>query len=352
MHSIKIKQWPLVLNAGRNETVLDAALRTGVPFPHNCRSGECGECKVKLLSGTVDQEPALDGALTQEERQQGYVLACRCRATSDINIAWDKELDTKISIPVKKYKAKITHVQQVSSNVTLVKAKITGSAMAFVAGQYANLSIGALPGRAYSIASLPNQEELEFHIRHVPNGLVSSYVADHLKVGEKIRIEGPYGTSYVRDNHDGPIVAVAGGTGLAPIISIVRQALLLEHDRFIHLYFGVPDEDSLYHEGCLNDIAAKNSNVNLHIVLSDSDKIHTRRKGFLHEAIDADITDMSGTKIYAAGPPPMIEALTTIAMSKGAIEEDIHSDPFTASGEKVAAKKVGIFGGFSQIFNL
>lgn len=352
MHSIRIIQWPLELNATRRETVLDAALRNGVPFPHSCRSGECGECKVRLLSGTVDQESALDGALNQEERQQGYVLACRCQPTSDIKIAWDKEPDTKISIPVKKFKAKITYIQQVSCNVTLIKVKISGEPMAFVAGQYANLSIGKLPARAYSIASMPHLEELEFHIRHVPNGLVSSYVANHLKVGEKIRIEGPYGTSYVRDNHDGPIVAVAGGTGLAPIISIVRQALFLEHDHSIHLYFGVSDEESLYYEGCLNDIAAKNSNVKLHIVLSGTDEKHRRRKGFLHEAIDADITDMSGTKIYAAGPPPMIEALTTIAMSKGAVEEDIHSDPFTASGNKVVAKKVGVFGGVSQIFNL
>jgi CDP-4-dehydro-6-deoxyglucose reductase/ferredoxin-NAD(P)+ reductase (naphthalene dioxygenase ferredoxin-specific) len=333
MRSIKIKQWPIELSAGRNETVLDTALRAGVPFPHNCRSGECGECKVKLVAGEIDHDHYLDGALSQTERDQGFVLACRSRPKSDLQISWVKDLDTQVCIPVKKYRGKISFVEQVAFNVTLIRIIIRGTPMAFAAGQYANIGIGKLPMRSYSMASQPSADEIEFHIRHVPGGLVSGYIAEHLKVGEKLRLEGPYGTSYLRENHEGPIVAAAGGTGLAPVLSIVRQALLRGHDRPVHIYFGVQDESAIYCEECLKELAAVNTNVNLQIVFSDTDKQHARRKGFIHEAIDADIADMTDTKIYAAGPPPMIDALTKVVISKGANADDIHSDPFTSSGD-------------------
>lgn len=333
MRSIKIKQWPVELSAGRNETILDTALRAGVPFPHDCQSGECGDCKVKLVAGEIDHDHYLDGALSQIERDQGFVLACRSRPKSDLQIAWAKELDTEICIPVKNYKGKISFVEQVAFNVTLIRIIIRGTPMAFAAGQYAKIGIGKLPMRSYSMASQPSADEIEFHICHVPDGLVSGYIAEHLKVGERLRIEGPFGASYLRENHKGAIIAAAGGTGLAPVLSIVRQALLRGHDRPVHIYFGVQDESAIYCEECLKELAAENSNVNLQIVFSDTDKKHARRKGLIHEAIDADIRDMSGAKIYAAGPLPMINALIKIAIEKGANADDIHSDPFISSGD-------------------
>ena len=280
-----------------------------------------------------------------------HVGIIELRPCSDIEIAWTKELDTEICIPVKKYKATIFSVEKVAHNVTRVRAAIKGTPMAFIAGQYASINIGKLPARSFSMASLPSEETLEFHIRHVPGGIVSSYIAEHLSVGEKLKIEGPFGSSYLRENHQGPIIAAAGGTGLAPVISIVKQALLQEPDRPIHLYFGVQDEAGIYCEEELKQLAAEHSNVNLQIILSDTDNEHARRKGFVHEAIDTDIGDMVGVKIYAAGPPLMIEALTTIANHKGVTDQDIHNDPFTASGTENAAKKPRLMRGLSRLFN-
>ncbi len=345
MFKIDIKQWPIDVYASKNKSILEDALRAGIPYPHNCRSGECGECKTTLLQGQVDHDPYLISALPEADRDKGMVLACRARPTTDIKIAWEKEVTSDVCIPVKRYKARVMHLEQLAHNVTCVRLDVKGSQMAFVAGQYVSISFNRYPARSYSMANHPDITTLEFYIRHVPDGLVSSYVASDVKVGDKLNIEGPYGTSYLCHQHTGNIIAAAGGTGLAPMLSIIRKALDQQSDRIIQLYFGVQDEVDIYSENEIQELEEQFSNFSAKIILSAPTTDSQRSTGFVHDVIDAEHSNFTNTKIYAAGPPIMIDSLTAMATAKGISTDDILSDPYTANGDStVAEAKSGLFG--------
>ena len=351
MFTIKISSWPEAIVSQKNETILDTALRAGVPYPHNCRSGECGECKTKLLSGDVVHDPYCKSELSDIEREQGYVLACRSRPTCDVEVACNNAIKDEINLPVKRYKSSVSSITQVAHNVTCLRLLTTGKIMRYMAGQYADLSVGKLPARSFSMANKPGDRELEFHIRHFPDGLVSGYISSSLRVGEKVWLEGPFGGSYLRSDFAGPMILAAGGTGLAPILSILKEALQHNQKRSIHVYFGVQQELDIYYEHELQQLAEHYPNVIVHIVLSGELAETKRRQSFVHEAVDSDFQDLSAAKVYAAGPPPMIDALRDVVIAKGVSEDNIHSDPFTPAVNNDVSVQKGNYGGFiSRLF--
>lgn len=330
MYMVRIQQWqtPIELQKG---TILESALRQGVPYPHNCRAGECGGCKTHLLCGDVEHEPYFKDALSDTEREQGLILACRAKPKTNVEIAWLEALEPMLSFPVRQLKAKVVGLELATHNVSRLSLSVRGKPLAFAAGQYARLRIGKLPARSFSMANRPDEPTLEFHIRHVPGGLVSGYVASRLEVGHSVRLEGPFGISYLCDQHPGSIVAVAGGTGLAPVLSIVRTALAHMPPRPIHVYFGVRDEADIYAELELEQLALDNPQVHTHVVLSAPSQPTARRTGLVHHALERDLDKLNGAKIYTAGPPPMVQAVTGTVIARGVDPADIHSDLFTAS---------------------
>ena len=177
------------------------------------------------------------------------------------------------------------------------------------------------------MASDPSSTTLEFHIRAIEDGKVSS-AAQKLLVGDKFTLSGPMGLAYLRELHTGPIIAAAGGSGLAPIKSIVETALTKAMKQPISLYFGARGEGDLYLVDHFEALSAKHSNFNFFPVLSEPVSKTTRRTGFLHEAITEDHSSMDGTKIYTAGPPPMVDAIRDLTESLGGRAEDLHADPF------------------------
>lgn len=234
MAQIKIRQWPISINA-RNKTILEAALKSGIPYPHSCRTGECGNCKSRLLQGEVEHDSYFQEALSDAERESGLILACRAKPKEDIEVTWLAETHADFTISVRKFKARVIDIQSVAHNVTQLRLEPQKEPLAFAAGQYAELKFGWHPIRPYSMANRPDDPILEFHIRHVPGGKVSSYVANRVKLGDKVTIRGPFGSSYARNQFSGPIIAVAGGTGLAPMLSIIRTTLQNEKKQPIHL---------------------------------------------------------------------------------------------------------------------
>lgn len=331
MPTINITQWSTPVNCRRG-SILDAALSSGVPYPHSCRSGECGSCKTLVLKGEVDHDPYDPSVLSDSERDAGLVLACRARPKTDVKVAWLSDVDAASALPVRRLKASVRSVEQVTHDIVRLRLGLGGKSLAFAAGQYARLCFTGLPPRPYSMANRPDEDELEFHIRRVPQGLVSRHVNSVLRVGDAIRVEGPFGDSYLREGHDGPIVLVAGGSGLAPVRSILRTAIQRMSVRPVHVYLGVRDECDVYGEEELVEFAASCPNIRTHIVLSEPTDFTARRTGFVHEALAADIPDLSGAKIYAAGPPPMVNGVVSMSLAHGASRDDVHSDPFTPSG--------------------
>jgi ferredoxin-NAD(P)+ reductase (naphthalene dioxygenase ferredoxin-specific) len=323
---------PLTVEIG--QTVLEAALAAGVPYPHGCRSGNCGACKSRLETGEVEMSPYSEFALAEAEKEQGLILACRAVPWSDVSIAWLDEGEV-VAHPLRRMMCRVAALDSVTHDIRRIRLEIiSGGPFTFSAGQYASLTFAGNSPRDYSMANRPDQALLEFHIRRMGEGSASAYAADRLRLGEEVRVEGPFGSSWLREKHAGPIVAIAGGSGLAPVRSIVETALSLGLRQPVALYFGVRDECDLYLEEYFSILAARHANFRFIPVLSAPSRSTHRRTGFVHEAVAADFPDFDGMKAYLAGPPVMVEAASAMLRARGMRLQDIHADAFYTEAEK------------------
>ncbi len=342
---VKIRQEqatrPEGLEVATGGTILEAALAAGVPYPHGCQSGNCGACKSELLSGEVEMSPYSEHALSAVEKDQGLVLACRSVPWSDCEVAWLEADDLAIHAS-RRMACRVVSIEDATHDIKIMRLAIeTGGPFGFSAGQYASVRFPGLPPRDYSMASRPDQDLLEFHIRLLPGGAVSPFVQQRLAVGDRVQVEGPMGASFLRSAHRGPIVAMGGGSGLAPIKSIVETALGQGMAQDIHLYFGARTENDIYLEDHFKALAAKHANLTFDVVLSEPDGPTARRIGFLHEALAADHGNLDGAKVYLAGPPPMVESAVETAKSLGVRRQDCHADAFYTEAEKAALEAAG-----------
>ena len=330
MPKLTIRQWPLPIDTGK-ATILDAALDNGVPFPHGCRTGECGTCKCLLLSGDVSMKNYDSEVLTGREKSAGFVLACRAKPRSDVHVAWLGGT-VAIDLPVRRLSAQITNVEQVSP---LVKRLYLWpeERLQFAAGQFVRLKFGDLPARAYSMANTPDEEVLEFHVRLIPGGRVSDHIDNDLNVGDAVQIEGPYGNAHLRPEDRSPLVLVAGSSGLAPAKSIARTALRSQPDRRVHLYFGVRSEAHIYDENELQSLASRHKNLRVETVLSEPEGQTGRRTGNLAEVVASDLSGHHNAQFYMAGPPEMVNAVTEAVAGFGIERDRIHADPFHVSSQ-------------------
>lgn len=322
--------------------LLHAALDAGIDYPFGCQSGNCGACKSRLLSGEVAMAPGYsDFALGDDERARGLFLACRAVPTADSEVAWLEE-DDLIVHPRRVLACRVVELADATHDIRIVRLQIVSDEpFAFSAGQFASVTFDGCPPRDYSMANLPGESLLEFHVRRTADGTASVHVAERLAVGDAARVEGPFGNSYLRENHRGPIIAVAGGSGLAPIKSIVERALALSLPQHIHFYFGARSERDLYlhdHFACL---AERHANLHFTPVLSEPDG-GTWRRGLVHEAVARDFDDFDGCKGYLAGPPAMVEAASRLLERQGMRHVDIHADAFYTAAEMAqAGRKTG-----------
>jgi len=318
------------------QTILEAALARDLSYPHGCRSGNCGACKSELLSGEVEMSPYSEYALTPAEKSNGQILACRAVPWSDCAVRF-LEFDDTVAHPLRHLVCRVSAVDNMTHEIKRVRLKILeGGPYDFTAGQYASLTFPGLPARDYSMANRPGEATLEFHIRLLPGGAVTPFVAKRLKVGDKIKVFGPHGTSYLRERHSGPILALAGGSGLAPIKSIVETALGAGATQPVHLYFGVRDERDLYLEDHFKKLATRHKNLTFVPVLSEPATRTKRRTGFLADAVRQDFTNLDGAKAYLAGPPIMVESAVAALESLGMRRQDCHADAFYTEAEKAA----------------
>ena len=332
--SIRQHDAPVAVEVG--QTILEAALAAGVPFPHGCRSGNCGACKSRLDSGEVELTPYSEFALSATERADGLILACRAVPWSDVSLGW-LDADETILHPLRYLTCRVVALDDATHDIKRLRLAIeAGGPFSFSPGQYAALCFAGQAPRDYSMANRPDEAELEFHVRRSAGGGASRYVAEMLRVGDAVKVEGPFGSSFLRDKHTGPILAIAGGSGLAPIKSIVESALAAGMAQPIDLYVGVRAERDLYLEEYFQGLAARHANFRFIPVLSQPEGATTRRCGFVHEAAVADHPDLDGAKAYLAGPPVMVEAATAALLARGMRRQDIHADAFYTEAEKAA----------------
>lgn len=328
MPRVFIPQAGRSLAVDNGQTILLAALAAGVPYPHGCKSGRCGSCKSRLVSGEVDLLPHTPFALSPEERARGLILACRAQPLTDATVAWLGGEDEIADIPVRRFEGAIAVVEDATHDIKLIRVSLDDRAgFDFKAGQYARFLYPGAPFRDYSIASRPDEALVEFHVRRVHDGAASQRIWAGAAIGDRVTIEGPLGSAFLREKHAGPILGIAGGSGLAPVKAVVETALAKGMGQPIRVYFGARSEHDLYLLDRFAALTQRHSNLRFVPVLSENTG-PAFRPGYVADAVAADLSDLDGWKAYLAGPPAMVDAAGPILLERDLRSADIHADVF------------------------
>jgi ferredoxin-NAD(P)+ reductase (naphthalene dioxygenase ferredoxin-specific) len=259
-----------------------------------------------------------------------YVLACQAVLTQNCTIELP-DVGEVVVHPARIVKGTVTAIEEATHDIRKVRVKLA-KPLDFSPGQYATVQFTPEHIRPYSMAGLHDDGEWEFQIRRVPDGRVTTFVFDELKVGAALRISGPLGTAYLRQKHTGPMLCVGGGTGLAPVLSIVRGALAAGMSNPIHLYFGVRSAEDVYDAERLQALAAAHPNVIVHIVVATGTAGADQRSGLVTDAIEKDLGQLAGWRAYLCGAPAMVDALNLLVTRMGVEPGHVHADAFYPSG--------------------
>ncbi len=328
------------------QTVLDAALAAGILLPYSCRSGACSTCKAKVVSGSIQPVPSAEVVLSPEEREAGYTLLCQARATSDL-VVESREIRLASDIQVRKLPSRVTSMTRPAADVAVLQLQLPATEMfKFYAGQYVELILKDGKRRSYSMANPPHSAAaLELHIRHLPGGLFTDHVfgvgATQMKEREILRIEGPLGSFFLREDSDLPIVMLASGTGFAPIKAIIEHMVHQGIKRPVTLYWGGRRPADLYMHALAQSWAATIPNFTYVPVISDAlaEDAWTGRTGFVHKAVMEDFPDLAGHQVYACGAPIVVDSARREFVAHCKLPDDaFFADSFTSEADLAALK--------------
>jgi len=332
-------------SADDHETLLAAGIRQGIGLPYGCKDGACGSCKCQKISGTVVHGPHQAKALSAEEEAQGLVLTCCATAQSDV-VLESRQVTAEGGLPVKKMPVRVVSLEKKSPDVIVLKLQLPANdVMKYHAGQYIEFLLRDGARRSYSMANAPHTLEvapptIELHIRHMPGGKFTDPVFSTMKEKDILRAEGPYGSFYLREDSDKPIVLLASGTGFAPIKALIEHMQHRGITRPTTLYWGGRRPADLYMADWVEARLADMPHLRYVPVISNADpQDHwTGRTGFVHQAVLQDIADLSGHQVYACGAPIVVDsAKRDYALQGGLPEEAFFADAFTSEADKAQA---------------
>lgn len=341
------REWQVEMHPGARrvtaragETLLEAGLRTGLALPYDCRNGGCGVCVCSVLHGRVDHGDFQPAVLTDVMRARGQTLMCCATAREDVVIEVDvASLEPDGAPPVHTCDARIERLELLGPEVMRVMLSLPGGErFEFAAGQYINIVLEDGQRRAFSFANPPHDNaRIELHVRHMPGGLFTPRVFDTLRVGDRLRIEGPFGRFTLRPG-DKPILLVASSVGFAPIKSIVEDAFQRGIQRPMQLYWGARERQDLYQFELAERWQREHANFRFVPVLSRSaDPDWSGRTGRVPAAILADHPDLRGFEVYLCGSVQMVDAAVPAFIAQGLSENACFSDAFlTAAGSGAA----------------
>ncbi len=310
-----------------DESILDAALRSGYAFPYGCRNGACGACKGKVSQGKVryDDEAM---AITDEEQEEGYALFCIAKPEGDVAVEVH-EISAAEEIPVKEYPTKVSRMERIGEVMRLWLKLPEESRMQFLAGQYVQFIMEDGRKRSFSLANAPHQDDLlELHVRHVKGGRFTERAFSEMKEGDIIRIEGPHGSFFLREDSERPIIMLATGTGFGPVKGIIEHALAEGCTRPIYLYWGARSAEDLYLHRLAQRWDAEYANVHYRPVLSRPSDDWEGRTGYVQNVAAADFEDLSGFEMYACGHPDMVYTARDTLGEKGLPADHCFGDAF------------------------
>ncbi|KAA9130842.1 CDP-6-deoxy-delta-3,4-glucoseen reductase [Marinihelvus fidelis] len=314
------------------ESVLDAALRQGVMLPYSCKNGTCGSCKGTLVTGEVHYPFHPPMALERHELADSKTLLCQAEPLEDL-VVEAREIEAIRDIEVRRLPARVMEKTLLADNVMKLVLKLPAAQrLQFLAGQYIEILLAGGKRRAFSIASPPSSEdEIELHVRHVEGGDFTGWVFNELALRDILRLEGPLGTFFVRnDGAERPLVMMGGGTGFAPLKSMIEDLLAHGDQRPIHLFWGARTPAELYQEGLVREWTQAHPHIQYSSAISEpgDDAAPRGFAGFVHEAVVDTYPDLSGHDVYMSGPPAMIDAAKQAFAAHGVHTDRLFYDSF------------------------
>lgn len=314
------------------DSVLTSAITAGINLPYGCRNGACGACKGKVLQGQVEHTQHQASALSEAECASGYALFCCAKPLSDLVIEC-REVSTSSGVKPRILPVRVQALNRLADDVIELSLKLpSNERLQFLAGQYIEFILKDGKRRAFSIANAPHDDELiQLHLRLVPDGLFTPYVFNELKEKAIMRIEGPFGSFYLREESDKPLILLAGGTGFAPIKAIIEHMLYIGSKREMHLYWGAKTLKDLYMPTLPETWASQHTNLHYIPVLSSplAEDAWAGRTGLVHQAVLDDFNDLSAYQAYCCGAPAMIDIASETFQTQGLPADEFFADAFT-----------------------
>ncbi|WP_066272278.1 CDP-6-deoxy-delta-3,4-glucoseen reductase [Hydrogenophaga palleronii] len=325
-----------------SEPILVAGIRQGIGLPYGCKDGACGSCKCKLVSGTVTHGHHQPKALSAEEEASGYMLTCCGVAHSDV-VLESRQVTEVGAFPIKKMPVRVASMERASHDVIVLRLQLPASdAFQYRAGQYVEFLLRDGDRRSYSMANAPHTQatapSIELHLRHMPGGKFTDHVFGPMKEKDILRIEGPYGSFFLREDSDKPMVFLASGTGFAPIKAVIEHMQHKGITRPATLYWGGRRPADLYQSAWIEARLAEMPNLRYVPVVShaEAEDAWTGRTGFVHLAVLEDFPDLSGYEVYACGAPIVVESAQRDYVARaGLLEENFFADSFTSAIDKL-----------------
>lgn len=324
-----------MLECAADRPLLESALAQGVAIPYGCRTGTCGSCRGRLAAGKVDPGPLPPLGLTEEERAGGFVLLCQARPAGDLEVEV-QELAGFADLQVKTLPARIERLERLAHDVMGVWLKVPPvERLRFLAGQYLDVLLPDGRRRSFSLANAPHDDALlELHVRLVPGGAFSTEVFERMKPRSLLRVQGPLGTFVLREASPRPVLLMAGGTGFAPIKSMLEHAFAAGTfgARPLRFYWGARAERDLYLRALPERWAAERPSFAWTPVLSEPDPGWRGRTGWVHDALIADHrADLAAHDVYMAGPPAMCRVAREAFRAAGLPDDQLFYDSFEFS---------------------
>jgi CDP-4-dehydro-6-deoxyglucose reductase len=295
--------------------ILNSALAARLSVPYSCKTGVCRTCRARVLEGTLDHGMVHPHYLSDEEKAAGFAHLCQAKPTSDMVLEIE-ELTGLAGIEVRKFPGRVTKIERLADDVIQLDLRLPpNDNVRYLAGQYLAIQTPDGDSRNYSIAVPPKAEAvgfMELHIRYVPDGKFTEHVFNSVKARDLLKLEGPLGTFYIREESPKPMIMVASGTGFAPMKAMLEYAFSMDmlKKRPIQFYWGCRTKKDLYMLDLVEAWADTHPELTFHPVLSDptAECEWRGRTGFVHEAVVSDNPDMSAVQVYAAGNPAMVDA--------------------------------------------
>jgi propane monooxygenase reductase component len=331
------------IDCDEEESVLDAAFRHGFNLVYGCREGQCSACKAYLLEGEVVLKPYSTFALSESEESNGYTLLCRAMPEEDLVVEllhFDPD-NYKLENEIRDGHGVVTEIEDLTHDISRLVLEVSEPGdFSFLPGQYVDVWVPESDARrSFSMANLPGDGRIELIIKRYPGGRFSGLLDGEIAVGDELHFTGPYGAFHLRES-DRPILMVAGGSGMAPILSLLRALAADGSDRRVRFFYGARTEQDLFYVDLIKEVGGALADFDFAPVLSEGNNPGLGiGPGFVHEAAGRHLGsgEMSDPEIYMCGPPPMIDAMIELATEQHAIDDgQIFHDKFTTSADAAA----------------